>query len=58
MYVELLNGGSNMNILYILGNGFDINLGLKTRYSDFYKYYIGIESKDENIRKLKIDVRW
>ncbi len=45
-----------MNILYILGNGFDINLGLKTRYSDFYKYYVKIESKNENIRKLKDDI--
>lgn len=28
-----------MNITYIIGNGFDINLGLKTRYDDFYKWY-------------------
>ena len=27
-----------MNILYILGNGFDIAQGMKTRYSDFYKF--------------------
>ena len=24
-----------MNTVYIIGNGFDINLGLKTRFSDF-----------------------
>ena len=29
-----------MNITYIIGNGFDINLGLKTRYVDFYKWYV------------------
>jgi len=29
-----------MNIIYIIGNGFDINLGLKTRYVDFYKWYV------------------
>lgn len=29
-----------MNITYIIGNGFDINLGLKTRYMDFYKWYV------------------
>ncbi len=29
-----------MNILYILGNGFDIAQGMKTQYSDFYKYLI------------------
>lgn len=29
-----------MNITYIIGNGFDINLGMKTRYVDFYKWYV------------------
>lgn len=29
-----------MNITYIIGNGFDINLGLKTGYADFYKWYV------------------
>lgn len=28
-----------MNIVYIVGNGFDRNLGLKTSYQDFYKFY-------------------
>ncbi|WP_421801836.1 AbiH family protein [Flagellimonas sp.] len=27
-----------MRILHIIGNGFDINLGLRTRYSEFYEY--------------------
>ncbi len=26
-----------MNVSFIFGNGFDINLGMKTRYVDFYK---------------------
>lgn len=30
-----------MNTLFFIGNGFDINLGLPTRYRDFYRYYIG-----------------
>lgn len=29
-----------MNITFLIGNGFDLNLKLKTRYSDFYDYYI------------------
>ena len=29
-----------MEIAYLIGNGFDLNLGLKTRYDDFYDYYI------------------
>lgn len=28
-----------MNMLYLIGNGFDLNLGLPTRYSDFLEYY-------------------
>jgi hypothetical protein len=27
------------NITFLIGNGFDVNLGLKTRYTDFYEYY-------------------
>ena len=28
-----------MHITFFIGNGFDLNLGLKTRYKDFYKYF-------------------
>ena len=28
-----------MNTTFMIGNGFDLNLGLKSSYSDFYKYY-------------------
>jgi len=39
-----------MNILYIVGNGLDIQYGLKTKYSDFYKYQIPIY-KEKNINE-------
>lgn len=29
-----------MNITFLVGNGFDINLGLDTRYTDFYPKYL------------------
>ena len=29
-----------MNITFMIGNGFDLNLNLKTSYKDFYNYYI------------------
>lgn len=29
-----------MNITFLIGNGFDLNLGLKTSYRDFYKYFV------------------
>lgn len=43
-----------MNITYILGNGFDIQCGLATRYSDFLKEYTVIQQGDnENIKDFK-----
>lgn len=42
-----------MNITYLIGNGFDLNLNLKTRYSDFYKYYLEKDSKNDTIKKFK-----
>lgn len=29
-----------MNVTFLIGNGFDINLGLKTKYSDFLHWYV------------------
>lgn len=45
-----------MNITYLIGNGFDLNLNLKTRYLDFYKYYLEIDSKNDTIKKFKHDL--
>ncbi len=45
-----------MNILFLIGNGFDLNLGLKTKYKDFYKYYESIQSKSEAINQLKSSI--
>jgi Bacteriophage abortive infection AbiH len=42
-----------MQILYIIGNGFDLNLGLRTSYNDFYQYYKTVESDNVNVQKLK-----
>lgn len=45
-----------MNILYIIGNGFDLNLGLKTSYKDFYDYYKSVESSKNSINNLKTNI--
>jgi hypothetical protein len=45
-----------MNILFLIGNGFDLNLGMKTRYSDFYAYYSSIPSSSVLIKKLKDEI--
>lgn len=46
-----------MQILYIIGNGFDMNLGMKTSYNDFYNHYLTIESEDELVIKLKEELK-
>lgn len=45
-----------MNIVYIIGNGFDINLGMKTKYVDFYEYYKDIESEKKTVQLLKNEI--
>ncbi|MBF1375628.1 MAG: hypothetical protein HXN17_02795 [Porphyromonas sp.] len=50
-----------MNILYLIGNGFDLRLGLPTRYADFLEFYKGKSPKlgadrsqqEEAIKKYK-----
>ncbi|MFT4644463.1 MAG: hypothetical protein ACI8ZX_000866 [Planctomycetota bacterium] len=45
-----------MNIVFVIGNGFDINLSLNTRYSDFYEVYKNTASKNDSIKKLKKNI--
>lgn len=42
-----------MNITFLIGNGFDRNLGLDTQYSDFTKHYKSLKPASENIRKFQ-----
>ena len=42
-----------MNVLFLLGNGFDLQLGLKTRYEHFYEYY----KKQPSTNQLVADVK-
>lgn len=42
-----------MNITFMIGNGFDLNLNLKTGYRDFYKYYIENTEEDIISRSIK-----
>lgn len=36
-------------IAFIIGNGFDLQVGLKTRYIDFYKIYCDIKNNDSDL---------
>ncbi len=45
-----------MQILYIIGNGFDLNLELETSYNNFYNYYKTVETENINVQKLKNNI--
>lgn len=47
-----------MNITFLIGNGFDVNLGLKTRYVDFYKYYVNQDNPDalDAVKRFKSEI--
>lgn len=47
-----------MNITFLIGNGFDINLGMKTRYSEFLESYLQNSNNDSKlIEKFKRDIK-
>ncbi len=46
-----------MNITFMIGNGFDLNLGLRTSYKDFYKYYIEQEPNDLIAKSIRNDYK-
>lgn len=43
-----------MNILYLIGNGFDISLGMKTSYNSFYDYYCGLPDEKQNVKVCQL----
>lgn len=42
-----------MKITFFIGNGYDINIGLKTAYHDFLKWYVEQPSKNDTITDFK-----
>ena len=45
-----------MNVTFFVGNGFDINLGLKTQYKDVYEKYVLEPSSSDTIATFKKDL--
>lgn len=43
-----------VNAVYIIGNGFDIRMGMPTGYSDFLEYYEKSKATSEEINAIKI----
>jgi hypothetical protein len=46
-----------MKVLYLIGNGFDLNLGLNTSFEDFFEYYKNTISDEPLIQKLKENIK-
>lgn len=46
-----------MNITFLIGNGFDLNLDMKTRFSDFYDYYVETESTNNHVVEIKETIK-
>lgn len=46
-----------MNVTYLIGNGFDLGIGLKTCFTDFLEYYLSVKSDDKDINDFKDTVR-
>lgn len=47
-----------MNITFLIGNEFDLNIGLDTKYSDFLKEYAVITDEDSDVfKKFKFQIR-
>lgn len=42
-----------MNIVHIIGNGFDLNQGLPTSYAHFYEYYFQLRPADSDTEPVK-----
>lgn len=47
-----------VNVVFLIGNGFDRNLGLKTSYLEFYEYYTSQDSSNnEAVSNLKNSIK-
>lgn len=46
-----------MNTLFMIGNGFDLNCGLKTSYINVYDEYVNTNSSSNVIKKFKNDIK-
>lgn len=46
--------GGKMNITYIIGNGLDIQYGLKTKYKNFYEFQNEIYQRRKRMKTIPI----
>ena len=43
-------------ITFLVGNGFDVNLGIKTSYYNFYEWYLKQKNNSEIIKQFKQEI--
>lgn len=56
-YIKYIEKRHLMNITFLIGNGFDVGVGLKSKFKDFFPIYkILSENKDEEIKKFSEDI--
>lgn len=48
---------ASVKVTFLIGNGFDLNCGMKTAYKNMYDEYVKIDSGDADIRKFKESLR-
>ncbi|MBQ4428915.1 MAG: hypothetical protein II871_04010 [Clostridia bacterium] len=48
---------ASVKVTFLIGNGFDLNCGMKTAYKNMYDEYVKIGSGDADIRKFKESLR-
>ncbi len=46
-----------MQITFLVGNGFDISLGIKASYRDFYEWYLQQDTDKEHVKEFKKDIK-
>lgn len=46
-----------MNVTYLIGNGFDLGIGLHTDFKSFLKYYVNVLSPTDDIAKFKKKIK-
>lgn len=51
------SGEQRMKVTFFIGNGFDLRIGMKTRYKDMYDSYIELYSEDEDINLFKQELK-
>ena len=52
-YVKMCWENIHMNITFLIGNGFDLNLNMKTSYDSFLTEYLKIVGENKDIRDFK-----